>query len=271
MHGWTKTAAAALWAAGLTAAAAADWKLVWSDEFDRDGLPDPAKWDYEVGAVRNREAQTYTKARPENARIEQGHLVIEARKEPLGGKAYTSASVITRGRAHFRYCRIEIRAKLPKGRGVWPALWMLGASRGEQRWPRCGEIDIMEMVGFDPDVIHTTVHTERYNHAKGTHKSAKFRLPGGSDEFHVYAVDWHPDRMEFEVDGQKRFTFAKESDDIAVWPFAQPQYLLMNLAIGGAWGGAKGIDETIFPQRMEVDYVRVYADPDVPDSGIVTP
>ena len=133
------------------------------------------------------------------------------------------------------------------------------------------EFDIMEMVGFDPEVIHTTVHTDRYNHKRGTQKAAKFRLPGASDGFHVYAVEWYPDRLEFVVDGVRRFTFARESDDVAVWPFAQPHYLLMNLAIGGAWGGQKGIDATIFPQRMEVDYVRVYANPAVPGSGVVPP
>lgn len=261
-------------AAGLamaTAAVAADWTLVWSDEFDRDGAPDPAKWDYEVGAVRNNEAQTYTRARAENARVENGSLVIEARREPMAKKDYTSASVITRGRAHVLYCRIEIRAKLPKGRGVWPALWALGANRDAGGWPRCGEIDIMEMVGFDPEVIHTTVHTDRYNHRRGTQKAARFKLPGASDGFHVYAVEWHPDRLDFVVDGVRRFTFARESDDLAVWPFSRPHYLLMNLAIGGAWGGQKGIDESIFPQRMEVDYVRVYSNPAVPGSGIVPP
>jgi beta-glucanase (GH16 family) len=249
------------------------WKLVWSDEFDKPGLPDPTKWTYEVGFLRNREAQYYTRGRPENARIENGMLIIEARKEhfsihatPLrrespGRRAfaeYTSASLTTRGKASWTYGRIEARAKLPTGRGTWPAIWTLGSNIPTVRWPACGEIDIMENVGFDPDVIHANIHTPRYNHVRGTNKGAKITVPKPSQDFHVYALEWYPDHLDMFVDGRKYFTFTNEGQGRDVWPFNQPQYLLLNLAIGGNWGGQKGIDDQGFPHRYYIDYVRVY-------------
>jgi beta-glucanase (GH16 family) len=246
-----------------------DWKLVWSDEFEKAGAPDPEKWNYELGFVRNNEAQYYTRDRRENARVENGMLVIEARKERLdlpasgpgtgkkGAKAinYTSASLITRGKASWTYGRIEVRAKLPTGRGTWPAIWMLGVSGG---WPAGGEIDIMENVGFDPDAIHANVHTKKYNHVMRTNKGAKITVAKPYEDFHVYAVEWHPDHMDFFVDKNKYFTFKNEGTGADAWPFDKPEYLILNIAIGGAWGGQKGIDDSIFPQKMHVDYVRVY-------------
>jgi beta-glucanase (GH16 family) len=244
-------------------------KLVWSDEFDKAGPPDPAKWTYEVGFVRNREAQYYTRARPENARVENGMLVIEARKErfpvaaadPRGRHCfaeYTSASLTTRGKASWTYGRVEVRAKLPTGRGTWPAIWTLGSNLPTVGWPACGEIDIMENVGFQPNAIHATVHTRRYNHLRGTQKGSKIEVPKPYDDFHVYALEWAPDRLDCFVDGRKYFTFANEGKGRDVWPFDRPQYLLLNLAIGGTWGGQKGIDDNVLPQRFYVDYVRVY-------------
>lgn len=257
---------------GAACAARAEWRLAWADEFDRDGLPDPSRWTYEVGVVRNREAQYYTRARPENARVEGGRLVIEARREAWEGRDWTSASLITLGRMHVRHGRILIRAKLPSGRGTWPALWTMGVHEPMRPWPLRGEIDIMEMVGFDPDVIHTTVHTEAYNHRRGNQRSAKFRLPGASEKFHDYAVNVRPDRVEFEVDGQIRFVYPKEPGaGTESWPFDAPQYLLMNIAIGGTWGGHKGIDDQLRSARMEVDFVRVYTDPAVPTSQVILP
>jgi len=267
MFGYIRWMVAA--AVSVVVPAGAGWRLAWCDEFDRDGRPDPAVWDYEEGKVRNREAQFYTRNRPENARVENGRLVIEARREPWKGSEWTSASLITLGRLHLRYGRIETRAKLPEGRGVWPALWTMGVHEPPLPWPRRGEIDIMEFVGFDPDVIHTTVHTGRYNHRLGTHKSAKFRLPGVSRDFHVYAVDVRPDHVRFEVDGVERFVFRREpAADIDAWPYDAPQYPLINLAIGGTWGGQKGIDEAMTRARFEVDYVRMFVDDDVPGSEL---
>jgi len=253
----------------LAAAALAQppgYRLVWADEFDKPGLPDPARWNYEYGMIRNNEAQFYTYARPENARVENGVLVIEARRENWSeaGKTarYTSASVTTECRQYWRYGRIEVRAKLPTGRGTWPAIWMLGQNFsnkvGKVDWPRCGEIDIMENVGFDPDTIHANIHTEAYNHVKGTNKGNRITVKDPWRDFHVYALDWSPQRIVMSVDGQDYFTFEDEGTGEAVWPFDQPFYLILNLAIGGSWGGQQGVDDAIFPQRFEIDYVRVY-------------
>lgn len=236
--------------------------LVWSDEFDRDGLPDPAKWGYEVGMIRNNELQFYTKARAENARVEGGNLVITARKEDFKGATSTSASLNTRATFPFTYGRVEVRAKLPTGRGTWPAIWTLGVDH--ETWPACGEIDIMEFVGFDPGVIHANIHTKAYNHVQKTGKGSSTRIPDASETFHVYAIEWSPTHLHFYVDDIRYFTYANDSTGPAAWPFDRDHYLILNLAIGGAWGGQKGVDADAFPQRLEVDYVRVYQDKAVP-------
>lgn len=235
------------------------WQLVWSDEFDYHGLPDPQRWTYEEGYVRNQEAQYYTRARLENARVEDGMLVIETRKEAYRGAEYTSASVTTEGRASWRYGRIEVRAKLPTGRGLWPAIWMLGADRAQVGWPVCGEIDIMENVGYDPRRVHATVHTPAFNGNNGKQKSGSTKLPAPWRDFHVYAMEWHPQRLDFFVDGKKIHSFANTGKGNDEWPYHKPFYLLLNTALGGGWGGQKGIDEAVLPQRYYIDYVRVYA------------
>jgi beta-glucanase (GH16 family) len=238
------------------------WKLVWADEFDAPGLPDPSRWTYEEGLIRNREAQYYTRARPENARIENGMLVIEARKEMHAGSQYTSASLTTEGRASWRYGRIEVRARVPQGRGVWPAIWTLGTNHRQVGWPMTGEIDIMEFVGFDPDTIHGNVHTAAFNHRDKTGRGAKTYVPRPFDDFHVYAMEWTKERIDVSVDGRTYFTFRNSGNGVREWPFDAEQYLILNLAIGGAWGGQRGIDDGIFPQRFRIDYVRVYQRPD---------
>lgn len=235
----------------------AGWTLVFSDEFERPGAPDPAKWGYELGYIRNREAQFYT-SRPENVRVDGGHLVIEGRKEAYQGHAYTSASLNTLGRFEFLYGRVEVRAKLPTGNGAWPAVWMLGTNRTQVGWPACGEIDIMENVGFDPTRIHGTIHTAAYNHTKGTQRTAITTVDRPWETFHIYAMEWYPDHIDVFVDGQRYFTYQNEGTGSAAWPFDTPHYLLINFAIGGSWGGQKGIDETRYPQQYVVDYVRIY-------------
>ena len=253
-----------------------EWSLIWSDEFDYTGPPNEAKWNYEKGFVRNRELQYYTSARKENARVENGHLVIEARKEiwpnpdyrddassrrwQRSRKAadYTSASLITKDKASWTYGRIEVKAKLPTGKGVWPAIWMLGTNIREVGWPKCGEIDIMEYVGYDPNTVCANVHMAKYNHTKGTGKGSKIKADKPYASYHTYAVEWTPERMDFFFDKHKYFTFNNEHGGVDVWPFDQPHYLILNLAIGGSWGGQKGIDESIFPQKFLIDYVRVY-------------
>ncbi|HET7218187.1 MAG TPA: glycoside hydrolase family 16 protein [Vicinamibacterales bacterium] len=230
--------------------------LVWQDEFDQPGLPDSSRWNYEEGLVRNKERQYYTRARSENARVENGALVIEARRERYQGADYTSASLTSR--ASWTYGRIEVRARLPKGRGTWPAIWTLGTNIRDAGWPACGEIDIMEHVGFDPGRIHANIHTSAYNHVQRTNKGNSIAVAAPDEEFHVYSAAWSPAAIEMSVDGQRYFTFAKETGGNAVWPFDNPQYLILNLAIGGSWGGQKGIDDEAFPARFVIDYVRVY-------------
>lgn len=231
------------------------WKLVWNDEFDRDGLPDPRKWDYETGRVRNKEEQFYTRARKENARVEGGRLVIEGRREPFEGAQYTAASLVTLGRAGWKYGRFAVRAKLPKTLGTWPAIWMLGEDIHKIGWPRCGEIDIMEHVAHNPGVVHATLHQANAE-GKHTSKGGTLKVPDCMDAFHVYATEWFPDRLDFFVDDKKYFTYA--NDGSGPWTFDKKYYLLMNLAIGGNWGGQKGVDAAGFPQRYEIDFVRVY-------------
>ena len=235
-----------------------DWKLTWSDEFDYEGLPELSNWDQEEGKIRNNESQYYTKGRKENARVEDGMLAIEAKFENFKEVSYTSASVITKGKKEFLYGRIEVRAKLPTGVGMWPAIWMLGTNYTEIGWPACGEIDIMENVGFDPDTIHANIHTMAYNHVKRTNKGAEIKVEAPYKSFHIYAVEWFEDHIDFYVDDQKYFSFKNEGNGYETWPFDKPHYLILNIAVGGAWGGRYGIDQSIFPQKMLVDYVRYY-------------
>ena len=260
------------------------WKLVWSDEFEYHGLPDPSKWDYEVGMLRNHEEQCYTKTRLENARVEDGMLVIEGRKEHFANPAYdpaakadspkarkfadyTSASLVTKGKADWTFGRLEVRAKEPQGKGVWPAIWMLGCNVGEVGWPRCGEIDVVEFVGQWPNQILGTAHLLKDGkHAKS---EGKLVVEKPFDDFHVYAVEWFPDHMDFFFDQRKYHTFQiSEVNQKDGNPFLKPQFLLLNLALGGDWGGA--IDNSVMPQKYLIDYVRVYQDARSQAMGDVT-
>lgn len=250
-------------------------KLLWSDEFEGSGLPDAAIWSFESmgpGWV-NRELQNYTGAREENVRLENGSLIIEARRDFYEGHEYSSARIHTAGQAEFTYGRFEARAKLPRGLGTWPAIWMMpgdvfkyattcdaetGWISGCNAWPNSGEIDIMEHVGYDPGVVHSTIHCAAYNWQLPLQKTAEIEVGDVFDTFHVYAVERRPDRIDAFVDGQRYFTYEKESDDWRFWPFDEPFYFILNIAVGGDWGGAQGVDPDAFPTRMEVDYVRVY-------------
>ncbi len=220
-------------------------------------MPDSQKWAYEIGYIRNQELQYYTENRYENARAENGNLIIEARKENYQGYAYTSASIHMK-EEQILYGRVEVRAKLPTGRGTWPAIWMLGTNMQDVGWPASGEIDLMENVGFDPNQIHMSIHTPAYNHILGTAKTTSITVTNPSDTYHVYAIEWYKDRIDFFVDDAKVFTYENDGKGPDTWPFDKPQYLLINLAIGGSWGGEHGVDDSIFPQRFYVDYVRVY-------------
>jgi beta-glucanase (GH16 family) len=237
-------------------------KPFWTDEFDKNGLPDAKKWGYDVGGSGwgNHELQYYTKDNLKNARVENGKLIIEAIKEPFEDKNYTSARLTSKGKADFLYGRFEVKAKLPKGLGTWPAIWMLATdqSYGQNYWPENGEIDIMEHVGYDPNVIHASVHTKSYYHSIGTQKTAVRTIPTSMTEFHVYRIDWTPEKIDSYIDGELYFTFKNEKTGWKEWPFDKKQHLLLNLAVGGDWGGQKGVDDSIFPQKFEIDYVRVY-------------
>lgn len=243
-------------------AAASDRKLVWSDEFNGTGLPDSTKWNYDSGGEGwgNNELQFYTTRRKENARMENGVLIVEARRESWEKNKYTSARLVSKHKGDWKYGRIEARLKCPAGRGTWPAFWMLSTDWKYGGWPESGEIDIMEHVGYMPDSIFGSVHTKAFNHIMHTQSTGGLYLPDAEQKFHVYAIEWFEDRMDFFVDNVKYHTFKnlhKTSDE---WPFDQRFHVILNLAVGGNWGGAKGVDETIWPRRMEVDYVRVYGE-----------
>jgi beta-glucanase (GH16 family) len=255
---------AALWAQASDATVSARWRLVWSDEFEgiANSAPDRAKWTYDLGQTGwgNQELENYTNS-TSNAFLDgDGHLVIQAIAEP-GGK-YTSARLKTQGLSAFTYGRIEARIQIPYGQGIWPAFWMLGADIPTAGWPRCGEIDIMENIGKEPATIHGTVHGPGYSGGNGI--GAPFTLPGAqpfSADFHVYAVVWSESAVEFEVDGRvyKKVTPA-DLPAGAKWVYDHPFFLLLNVAVGGNWPGYP--DATAkFPQRMFVDWVRVYDRP----------
>ena len=240
--------------------------LIWSDEFNYTGQPDSTKWNYDLGdgcpdvcGWGNNEAEFYTK-NSKNVRVENDKLIIEAHRDSLGGKAYTSSRIKSKLKGDWLYGRIEVKAKLPHGRGTWPAIWMLSTDWKYGGWPASGEIDIMEQVGYNPGVIHFNIHTEAYNHVKKTQKEGKIEIADAQNEFHVYAIDWLEDRIDFYVDDKMYHSVTKgASDTFNEWPFDQRFHLIMNIAVGGGWGGAQGIDDSIWPQKMEVEYVRVYA------------
>lgn len=241
---------------------ATDWKLIWSDEFDQPGLPDESKWSYDVGGHGwgNKESQFYTEKRLKNARVEDGLLIIEAHREAWEENEYTSTRLVTRGKAAWIYGRFEIRARVPKGRGTWPAIWLLPVdwNLGSKKWPDVGEIDIMEHVGHDPGVVHASAHSKTYQWQAGTQKTATIKVPDAYEKFHTYALEWTETEIKAFVDDQLYFHYEKEGDSWQSWPYQRDFYLLLNVAVGGEWGSVKGIDSRAFPQRMEVDFVRVY-------------
>lgn len=241
---------------------APQWTLVWSDEFEVDGAPDPGRWGYDVGGHGwgNKELQFYTDNRRENARVEAGHLIIEAHREPWENSAYTSARLVTKGKGDWTHGRFEIRARLPDGRGTWPAIWMLPTTwdLGDGKWPDNGEIDIMEHVGHDLNRVHASTHTQKNQWQANTQRTATVTVPDATTAFHTYAMEWDENEIRVFIDDQHYFTSRKEGADWTGWPFFRDFYLVMNLAVGGEWGAIKGIDTDAFPQRLVVDYVRVY-------------
>lgn len=234
---------------------------IWSDEFNYAGLPDSNKWSFEVhgpGWVNN-EWQNYTDRRLENARVENGRLIIEARRDGFGGHEISSARIRTAHKGDWLNGRVEVRAKLPRGRGTWPAIWMLPTDWAYGGWPDSGEIDIMENVGYEPTAIHGSIHSNGRNHMLGNNFTVTTWDGSVQDQFHTYAIDWNQDRIEFYLDGKRYGIYQNPHQGWSTWPFDKRFNLILNLAIGGMWGGAQGVDMNIFPARMEVDYVRVYA------------
>jgi len=253
------------------------WNLVWSDEFDQDGPPNDARWTADIWPARkvNDEEQAYTN-RSKNVRIENGHLILEAHREDYDNASYTSGRVHSKGKGDFLYGKIDVRAKLPAGQGSWPAIWMLpsdpykySTSCGEDEdwqgsatcdaWPNSGEIDIMEHVGYDMHNVHGTVHNKaaywiHWNQRKGSIEGKTV-----DKEFHVYSLEWSPEELTVSMDGSPYFTYVNEGTGWEAWPYDHPFHLVLNLAVGGMWGRAGGpVDNTIFPMRLEIDYVRVY-------------
>lgn len=248
-------------------------KLVWQDEFNEGAGLDKSKWLFEVGHIRNEEEQYYTADRTENCRIVNGCLVIEARKEKFPNKDYnpaiqnwknvyrnadyTSASITTKGLHSWQFGRIEVRAKLPEGQGVWPAIWMLGANRDEAGYPFCGEIDIMEYTGRDPHRIHATTHHARDKEGNIISNTGEIKKRKPYKDFHVYAIEWNKKEISFFLDNKKYHsvnleTIVTKKEN----PFLKPFYLIINFALGGSWG--KTINDKILPQQFLIDYVRVY-------------
>lgn len=238
-------------------------ELVFADEFNVDGMPDSANWDYEQGYLRNTEMQYYTVGRAENARVAGGNLIITATPDSalIDGeiRPVTSASLITRGKHEWTYGYVEVRAKLPQGRGTWPAIWMMPSDRSYGRWPSCGEIDIMENVGYNPDNIHFSAHCETYNHIINTQKTHVIEVPGVQNDFHTYGLQWAPDSLAWYMDGEHQYTVHRDSAaTYREWPYDKPFYLILNFAVGGSWGGNQGVDMDAFPQEYLIDYVRLY-------------
>jgi beta-glucanase (GH16 family) len=242
-----------------TAEPAKTYTLVWADEFDGNSV-NLDNWNFvlwDAGKVNN-EWQQYVEDTA-YYKVEDGKLYITAKKTGENEKGgYTSTRLNSKQKREFKYGRIEFRAKMPEGRGTWPALWMLGSNHDEAGWPYCGEIDVMEYVGYEPSITHTNIHTKSdYGY---TNNKVSINLKSAEEEFHTYGVIWTKDEIKFYIDSPENIknTYAPKEKNVDNWPFDQPFYLIMNFAVGGTWGGREGVDDTIFPQSMVVDYVRVY-------------
>lgn len=239
------------------------YELVWYDEFDYDGLPDTTMWSYDTQGNNkqwgNNELQFYTHGQPENVWVQNGKLFISALQTNDQDKPYTSTRLITKGKGEWTYGKIEVCAKLAGGKGAWPAIWMLPSDDTYGQWPASGEIDIMEYVGYESDSVYSTIHSGAYNHIEGTQKTSATFVSDAESAFHVYSLEWSEKSCQFFIDGRKHFEYNKGAKATShEWPFDQSFYLILNIAVGGDWGGKYGVDESIFPCTMEVDYVRVY-------------
>ncbi len=230
-------------------------KLVWEENFEGNAL-NTKNWNYEIGdgcpnlcGFGNNERQFYKK---ENTIVEDGNMVIKAEK--VGG-AYYSGKISTKDKREFKYGTFVIRAKVPSGKGIWPAIWMLGTKIDKVGWPACGEIDIMEFVGRQPDTVHTSLHSP--SHYGATASTQVTPVKNITDAFHVFQIDWDENAIVFSIDDQKVFTYAPDEKDDKNYPFRHPFYFLLNMAVGGNFGGPE-VDDSIFPRTYYIDYVKVY-------------
>lgn len=262
-----KFVAISIFLAGLTSCTyengeSQTYKMVWNDEFDANGLVDTSRWSYDTSGNEwgwgNDELQWYTANDTQNAVISNGFLHLKAIKEPIRGKKYSSARIITKGKGDWLYGKAEIRAKVPGARGIWPAVWMLPTQNSYGIWPASGEIDIMEHVGYIPDSVFASTHCQKYYFKIGTQKTKGIYLPNCDEEFHTYILEWDPDQISMYCDTIKYFSFKNEHKTFEEWPFDKPFYLILNVAVGGSWGAVMGVDSAAFPQEMVVDYVRFY-------------
>lgn len=233
------------------------YKLVFEDHFDKDKLDENIWTVIHRKDSPNKELQYY---KNDNYYLKDSKLVLVAKKEDYEGKNYTSCLINTRGKYTFKYGRIEICAKIPKGRGTWPALWFIGHPETKDVWwPACGEIDLMEHVGYNSNFINCWFHTGSCNHRLNTQRGGRLYVKDVFEKFHIYSLEWTKDFIDIYVDDVRVYSlWRKESDTFMEWPFDHPYSLLMNIAIGGQWGGSRGVDDSIFPVTMEIDYIRYY-------------
>jgi len=240
------------------------WVLQWEDEFERAGKPDSSLWKYDIGdgcprlcGWGNNELQYYTDS-IKNVFIKDGRLHIKVLKDSIGNRAFSSTRI--KSRKDMLYGKLEVKLKNPKEVGTWPAVWMLPTQNEYGFWPRSGEIDIMEHVGYNPDSIFGTVHTKAYNHLAKTEKGGSKVITDNESAFHLYGIIWDEEKIDFLIDDEIYYTFENENKGSEEWPFDQSFHLIMNVAVGGNWGGREGVSENISGQEMVVEYVRFYED-----------
>jgi beta-glucanase (GH16 family) len=235
-----------------------DTTPTWAEEFNTGTAPDTSKWGYDTGGDGwgNHELEYYTNG--SNVSISNGNLIITTKKENIGSNNYSSARLFSKGTGNFTYGRIEVRAKIPGGKGTWPAIWMLPTDYAYGPWPNSGEMDIMEHVGYDPYNIYVTMHTGAYNHILNTQKGVTIPVSTALSDYHTYRLDWTPASVTAFIDDSQVMVFKNEGTGYMAWPFDKRFHLMLNMAVGGDWGGAQGVDDSSFPCTMQVDYVRVY-------------
>ncbi|WND03584.1 glycoside hydrolase family 16 protein [Temperatibacter marinus] len=238
------------------------WTLVFEDNFDSSTL-DSKNWAISHGngcpelcGFGNKELQAYNK---DNVKLKEGKLILSAHYKQAMERDYQAGKITTEPMGGWKYGKFSVRAKLPKALGTWPAIWMLPQDWSYGSWPKSGEIDIMEHVGFEVDAVHGTIHTEAYNHSIKTHKGKEVIVKGATEAFHTYTVTWTKDVLIWDIDGQEYFRIPRQKTDTAKeWPFDQKFHLILNVAVGGTWGGLKGINNAEYPTAMEVDWVKVW-------------